>query len=733
MQGQKQLLYGVAYYDEYMPCERLAEDIRMLKKAGMNVVRIGESTWSTMEPQEGVFDMSHLIRVIEAMGEAGIKVILGTPTYAIPTWMVRSYPDVIAVTNEGRGIYGHRQNMDITHPAYLFYAERAIRKMMETCAHYENVIGVQLDNETKSYGTAGPNVQQGFVKHLRQKFSDDLDAMNAAFGLDYWSNRINAWEDFPDVRGTINGSLGGEFARYQRKLTADFLMWLRKIVEPYLRPDQFITHNTDFNWVGYSHGLHPDTDVFENVKAMTLVGTDIYHPSQNSLTGMEIGFGGDLTRSLRQENYLVLETEAQGFPEWLPFDGQLRLQAYAHLASGANMVEYWHWHSLHNGCETYWKGLLSHDFKENDTYRAACRIGEEWSRTGSHLIDLKKENRIAVLVSNTALTALKWFPINEKEDNFQYNDVLIEMYTALYKSNLECDFLFPQDTSERIGQYSLVVIPALYAASEELLRTIEEYVKNGGHILVTYKSAFADENNKVWHDETPHVLGKVCGISYSHFTLPDKTALRSAGSSGEINTASPALSLSEGYGNTQTSAPCSFKGSGNTQTSAPCSFEGSGKTDAPARAQEPPALCFSGQALHFMECLNLEGANALAFYDHDSFGRYAAVTRHEYGKGLATYMGCGLETEDLTALICDTAERAGLEVPKQSFPVILRSGLNADGRRVRYYMNFSGKGVSAEILEDGCDLLSGERKRCGQSVSLAPWDLMIVESDTVCK
>ena len=68
------------------------------------------------------------------------------------------------------------------------------------------MIGFQLDNETKYYGTAGKNVQQGFVKYLREKFQDDLDAMNHEFGLDYWSNRINAWEDFPDVRGTINGS-----------------------------------------------------------------------------------------------------------------------------------------------------------------------------------------------------------------------------------------------------------------------------------------------------------------------------------------------------------------------------------------------------------------------------------------------------------------------------------------------------------------------------------------------
>lgn len=153
----KELLYGAAYYDEYMPYERLAKDVSMMQKAGINTVRIAESTWSTCEPQEGVFDFSHEIRVMDAMEKAGINVIIGTPTYAVPTWMVEAYPDVLAETVRGRGIYGTRQNMDITHPVYRYHAEKVIRKLMEVSAHRKCVIGFQLDNETKYYGTAGRN------------------------------------------------------------------------------------------------------------------------------------------------------------------------------------------------------------------------------------------------------------------------------------------------------------------------------------------------------------------------------------------------------------------------------------------------------------------------------------------------------------------------------------------------------------------------------------------------
>lgn len=119
MVGIRETIFGAAYYDEYMPVERLSEDIEMIGAAGMNTVRIAESTWSTCEPQPRVFDFSSVDRTLDAMDAAGINVIVGTPTYAVPTWLVESYPEVLATTSEGPGRYGARQIMNITSPAYL--------------------------------------------------------------------------------------------------------------------------------------------------------------------------------------------------------------------------------------------------------------------------------------------------------------------------------------------------------------------------------------------------------------------------------------------------------------------------------------------------------------------------------------------------------------------------------------------------------------------------------------
>lgn len=677
--NMKELLYGAAYYDEYMPYDRLDKDVEMMKKAGINTVRIAESTWSTCEPQPGVFDFSHVERVMDAMEEAGINVIIGTPTYAVPTWMVKAHPDVLAETVRGRGIYGARQIMDITHPVYLFYAERVIRELMKLTAHRKCVIGFQLDNETKYYGTAGKNVQEQFVKYIREKFHDDLDALNYEFGLDYWSNRINAWEDFPDVRGTINGSLGAEFEKFQRTLVDKFLGWQADIVNEYRREYQFVTHNLDFEWRGYSYGIQPYVNHLHASQCLTIAGTDIYHPTQDDLTGVEIAFGGDLIRSLKQDNYLVIETEAQGFPGWTPYKGQLRLQAYSHLASGANSVMYWHWHSIHNACETYWKGILSHDFQENATYREACIIGNEFARLGKHLVNLKKKNEVAVLVSNEALTALNWFRIQEQAPgadakSIYYNDVMRWMYDTLYHMNIECDFIWPE--SENLDQYKAIIVPALYAAPDELLIRLNQYVENGGTLIASFKTAFANENVKVSHEVQPHILSNCFGVHYDQFTFP-----KNVGLTGEVILK---------------------------------------KTDQKGNAH--PA------ANVFMELLVSEGAEVLASYEHYNWKDYAAITRNHYGKGQAVYIGCMTDEETLKSVYKAVLPEADVEIPEYHYPIIVRKGLNDLGKTVCYFLNYSGMELEMPYdYKNGIELLENTAVENGTALQMPAWGVKIVE------
>ena len=353
---EKKLMFGAAYYPEYMPYDRMDQDFAMMRKAGINTIRIAESTWSTLEPEDGVFDFSYIDRTLEKARETGMDVIVGTPTYAVPAWLVKKDPEIMVVNARGREKYGHRQIFDLLNPTFRFHAKRVIRELVSRTAGHPNVIGFQIDNETKHYDNRGEEIQRQFLEYLKEKFKTP-EQLNRTFCLPYWSNSIHKWEDFPDISGCINGGLAGEFEKFQRRTAADYLAWQAGIVKEYIRPDQFITHNLDFEWRkfgadiaqdGYSYGVQPDINHYEAAKCLTRLGTDIYHPTQDDLTGAETAFGGDSIRSLKQENYLVLECQAQAFKYWTPYPGQLRLHAYSHLAGGADGISYWNWHSIHN-------------------------------------------------------------------------------------------------------------------------------------------------------------------------------------------------------------------------------------------------------------------------------------------------------------------------------------------------------------------------------------------------
>jgi beta-galactosidase len=139
-------LYGAAFYEEYMPEDRLDQDVQLMQQAGINVVRVGESTWSSWEPRDGQFEFAWMDRIIERLARAHVRVIMGTPTYPIPPWMFKEHPEILVTRLDGqRAAYGIRQNMDITNPDFLRYAGRVIRKIVEHYRDNRAIIGYQID------------------------------------------------------------------------------------------------------------------------------------------------------------------------------------------------------------------------------------------------------------------------------------------------------------------------------------------------------------------------------------------------------------------------------------------------------------------------------------------------------------------------------------------------------------------------------------------------------------
>ena len=154
------ILYGASYYHEYMPYERLDQDVRLMQKAGISVVRVGESTWSCWEPRDGRFEFAWMDRTLDRLRQAGIRVIMGTPTYSIPPWLYKKHPEILAVRLGGqKAVYGIRQNMDISHPAYRFHCERVIRQIASRYKDRRTLLAeITLDPPASTQDFAGPPI-----------------------------------------------------------------------------------------------------------------------------------------------------------------------------------------------------------------------------------------------------------------------------------------------------------------------------------------------------------------------------------------------------------------------------------------------------------------------------------------------------------------------------------------------------------------------------------------------
>jgi len=673
------VLYGAAYYHEYMPYERLDKDVAMMKAAGLTVVRMGESTWSLWEPEDGKFEYAWMDRVVDAMGKAGIKVILGTPTYSIPTWMYREHPEILARPLGGaKTFYGMRQNMDTDSPAFRFYAQRLIRNLVEHYRDNPNVIGWQIDNETSSYGASNRDVFIGFVNHLKQKFGT-TDNLNKAWGLNYWGQDVNGWENMPTRDSTNNTGYKLEWSRWEQMRVTNYLDWQAALVREYRRPDQFVTQ--DFGGI-----MRKDVNEFEVSKALDVAAVNPYHGTQDHMDGESQAEQGDYTRSLKHANYLVTETNAQT-TDWTsayqypPYDGQLRLDVYTHLSSGANMVEYWHWASIPSGQETYWKGVLSHDLEPNRAYAEVSKTAHELQKIGPQLVNLKIKNDVAILYSVDSSNALDFMPFalgsaaqwHMGPQVADYATVAHQLHRAFYNANVGTDFIFPEDPD--FARYKLIVIPPLYIADDALLQKISDYVKNGGHVLMTFKSGFANENSAVRSIMAPGPLREAAGFSYQEFSNLEK--------------------------------PLALK-------------------DDPLHSGE------DNKVMYWAEFLKLEHAKPLAFYDHPFFGRWPAITRNEFGKGTLTYEGTFLSDGLQQKMVLDVLKDANLLDTAQALPPKVRekSGVNGAGKTLHYFLNYSSDHQTFTYNQKaGTDLLTGKKISPSQSVDLAPWDLAIVEVD----
>jgi beta-galactosidase len=571
--------------------------------------------------------------------------------------------------------YGMRQNMDTDSPAFRFYAERLIRHIV---AHYKGnptVIGWQLDNETGSNDSVDPDVFIGFQHYLEKKFVTP-EALSKAWFLNYWGESIHTWEDLPTRDGAQSTGYKLEWTRWSQLRVSGYLHWQAALVRESASPRQFVT--TDF-----SGTMQRDVNEEAVNEALDIPALNNYHGTQDHYDGHSQSINGDFIRSLKHSNYLVTETNAQS-TDWTsafqypPYDGQLREDVYTHLSNGANMVEYWHWASIAANQETFWKGVLSHDLEPNRAYAEMSRTAHELEKIGPHLVGLQIHNQAAILWSRDSDNAIGFMPFTSSGPQWSftsptadYASLVQQMHHSLYDLNVGTDFVFA-DTQD-FSAYKLLIVPALYIADDALLKRISDYVKSGGRVVMTFKSGFANQNSAVRWARAPGPLREAAGFSYQEFSNLEH--------------------------------PLPLKG-------------------------DPFHVGDNNKVQYWSEFLMPDHAKTLASYDHPFFGKWPAITENEFGSGTLLYEGTYLSGVLQTAVMKRAVGEAGLGSADQLLPaqVHVQHGINRLGKRLHYYFNYSGSEVKFSYAYGaGTDLLNSKPVVKAEDLTVAPWDLVIIE------
>jgi beta-galactosidase len=444
----------------------------------------------------------------------------------------------------------------------------------------------------------------------------------------------------------------------------------------------------------------PAFDPAELNRNLDIAAVNPYYPMQDALAMPEppphaprlewtrqsgawaIHFQGDLARAARRQSFLVTETNAlsigashQNFPA---YDGQWRQAAWALVARGARMVEYWHWHSIHFGHEAYWLGVLNHDGEPGRCYDEVKRIAGEFKRAGSTVVDLVPGADVALLYSRESKWAMEFHPPLAVEGDFapdhgSYERILGRFYEGLFGAGLQTEILYSQnlgaDAEALVARHPVLLAPALYVADDALLDTLDAYARAGGHLVLSFRSGYADEEARPRAEAMPGRLREAVGATYS-----------------EYSNLTAAVPLTAGAG-----------------------FE----------------LGENATGTAWADALVPEGAETLLHYDDPHLGRWAAVTSHEHARGRVTYVGT----------LPDRALAVALARWLRPFPdpweprpesVTITSGRGPNREIVWFVSNWSWEPARVAMPAAAQDLLSGTDLASGEDLVLGAWDVRVL-------
>ena len=513
-----QPLLGVDYYPEHWPKDRWPTDARMMREAGLSVVRLAEFAWTKMEPRDSQYDWGWLDRAIEVLAAEGLQVVLCTPTPSPPAWLIQKHPDILPVDAQGRRRnFSSRRYYCSNNLNYHDYTRRIVSAIAHHYGNHPAVIGWQLDNEFGCHDTARcycENCVAAFRVWLKNKYGS-LDALNAAWGAVFWSQAFTDWAQVTPPNLTVTEANPSQILDWYR-FSSDSVTAYAQIQIDVLRqlcPDRFITTNF--------MGTFPDLDHYKLAAPLDFIAWDSYPTGYAERTGPALympgqprprlaydagdpyvtGFCHDVMRGLKHGvPFWVMEQQA-GPINWADINpgvrpGTVRLWTWHDLAAGADTVVYFRWRACLYGQEQYHSGLLRHDAVPDLGYREMLRMKDEQSLMHS-IQGSRVQAEVAILADYNDLWALDLQPHNRTITYWRY---LFAYHRALVRAGVPTDVV---SKNADLAHYKLVIAPGLLLGDDALAARLTEYVNAGGTLVLGARSGFKTPTNLVTDQPLP--------------------------------------------------------------------------------------------------------------------------------------------------------------------------------------------------------------------------------------
>jgi beta-galactosidase len=510
------VLFGGDYNPEQWPRSVWAEDLELMREAGVSLATVGVFSWAHLEPEPGDYRFEWLDEVLDGLASAGVGVDLATATASPPPWLSRRHPESLPVDHEGRTRWpGARQAYCPSSTAWRSSALALVERLATRYAEHPALRMWHVGNE---YGCHTSRCwcdvcAERFRGWLADRYGD-VDGLNHAWGTAFWSQRYSSLEEVLPPRLTPDGAWANptqqlDYRRFASDLLLEEFRAERDLLHR-LSPGVPVTTNfmvmTRFNQLDY-WAWAAEVDV---------VSTDYYPDVADPLTHVEAALCADMTRGLAGgAPWLLMETSPSAV-NWQPRNtakrpGQLRRDALQQIAHGADGFNVFQFRASVAGAEKFHSGLVPHAGTDTRLWREVVELGDLLGRLGE-IAGSRVDAEVAMIVDWQA-----WWGCeldSHPSVDVRYPDRARALHRALWDLGIAVDVVSPGSSLEG---YRLVVVPTLYLVDDEAAAVLHDYVRAGGHVVVTYFSGIVDHNDHVRPGGYPGGFRDLLGIRVEEF------------------------------------------------------------------------------------------------------------------------------------------------------------------------------------------------------------------------